>query len=116
KYWGQEGGRFTPVSRQRQVDAVRFLNANAFATPDYLLDQKVLCRTEEDGALPRVGSAPARLLPALLSASHKASLRVVAALGARPRRTRPHTTAGGAPDRCTHVPPRRIRGAGGTPG
>src|SRR5690606_18247890 len=66
KYWGQEGERFVPVPRQRQLEAVRFLNAEAFATPEYFLDREVLRRIEVDGALTRVGRAQARLLSSLL--------------------------------------------------
>lgn len=67
KYWGQEGGRFVPVPRERQAEAVAFLNLEAFATPEYFLDREVLRRIEVDGALTRVGRAQARLLSSLLS-------------------------------------------------
>ena len=66
KYGGQLGPRFTPIAAARQREAVRFLADNAFRTPDYLIDERVLRRIEPDGALRRVGSAQSRVLYALL--------------------------------------------------
>jgi hypothetical protein len=66
KYGGQLGPRFTPIAAARQREAVRFLAANAFRTPDYLVDERVLRRIEPDGALRRVGSAQSRVLYTLL--------------------------------------------------
>jgi hypothetical protein len=68
KYGSQPGPRFTPVSPQRQRQAVAFLAANAFETPRFLLDQSVMRRIEPNGALRRVGSAQSRVLNALLDA------------------------------------------------
>jgi hypothetical protein len=62
KYGGQLGPRFTPIAAARQREAMRFIAANAFRTPDYLLDASVLRRIEPDGALRRVGSAQTRVL------------------------------------------------------
>jgi hypothetical protein len=84
KYWGQVGGRFEPISRERQVEAVRFLNSEAFATPDYFLDREVLRRIEVDGALARVGRAQARLLTSLLSNTRMARMMEFEALAAEP--------------------------------
>lgn len=67
KYWGQDGPRFEPVSRDRQLQAMDFLRREAFATPDYFLDREVLRRIEVDGALTRVERAQARLLSGLMS-------------------------------------------------
>src|SRR5690606_11689546 len=82
KYWGQEGERFAPISRARQADAVRFLNAEAFATPQYFLDREVLRRIEVDGALTRVGRAQARLLTSLLANARLARMTEFEALSA----------------------------------
>jgi hypothetical protein len=68
KYGSQPGPRFRPVAPERQRQAVRFLSANAFETPRYLLDTDVLRRIEPNGALRRVGSAQSRILNALLDA------------------------------------------------
>jgi hypothetical protein len=83
KYWGQEGERFVPVPRQRQVEAVRFLNEKAFETPEYFLDQEVLRRIEVDGALIRVGRAQTRLLSTLLSNARLTRMMEYEALAAR---------------------------------
>jgi hypothetical protein len=66
KYGGQPGVRYTPVSRDRQQEAMRFLNEEAFRTPDYLLTPDVLRRIEVQGALDRVGRAQSALLAGLL--------------------------------------------------
>jgi len=66
KYGGQLGPRFTPVSAARQREAVRFLNANAFRTPRYLISTEIARRIEPEGELRRIGSAQSRVLFALL--------------------------------------------------
>lgn len=66
KYGGQPGVRFTPVPRERQVEAMRFLGEEAFRSPDFLLDPEVLRRIEVQGALDRVGRAQATILAGLL--------------------------------------------------
>src|SRR5690606_3000004 len=71
------------VPRQRQVDAVRFLNENAFATPQFFLDEAVLRRIEVDGAITRVGRAQTRLLAALLSDARMSRMVEFEALAAR---------------------------------
>jgi hypothetical protein len=67
KYAGQDGVRFTPVSKQRQAAAVRFLNENAFATPTWALDPQILRRIEPVGALDRVRQAQTRVLGSLFN-------------------------------------------------
>lgn len=69
KYGSQPGPRFTPVSPARQREAIRFLAANAFQTPTYLLDPSILRRIEPDGTIRRVGAAQARILSVLLDDS-----------------------------------------------
>jgi hypothetical protein len=68
KYGDQPGPRFTPVSRARQVAAVRFIEENAFRTPDYFIDTQILRRIEPDGTLKRIGAAQNRILGDLLDA------------------------------------------------
>ncbi|MEO8450238.1 MAG: zinc-dependent metalloprotease [Gemmatimonadota bacterium] len=67
KYAGQAGVRFTPLSRARQKDAIRFLNENAFATPTFFLQDDILRRIEVEGALRRVNAAQAGILGALMN-------------------------------------------------
>ena len=40
----QQGGAYTPVSRDRQREAVRFLTAQALTTPTWFIQQPVLDR------------------------------------------------------------------------
>ena len=66
KYGDQPGPRFTPVSRARQIAAVRFIEDNAFRTPDFFIDNTILSRIEPDGSLRRIGGAQNRILTDLL--------------------------------------------------
>ncbi len=65
KYAGQSGMRYTPWSRSRQQDAVRFLNENAFRTPTEFVLPNLLRRIEVEGALRRIGGAQASVLSTL---------------------------------------------------
>lgn len=58
---------FTPVSKARQVEAVKFLNDQAFATPQWAVDPQILRRIEPVEALSP--SALARNDPPLLTKS-----------------------------------------------
>jgi hypothetical protein len=66
KYGDQPGPRFTPVSRARQIAAVRFIEDNAFRTPDFFIDNTILGRIEPEGSLRRLGGAQNRILTDLL--------------------------------------------------
>jgi hypothetical protein len=68
KHIGQEGVRFTTVPRQRQVQAVDLLLANAFATPQWLVQPNLLRRMEPAGAMARIRSAQTSVLNSLLQA------------------------------------------------
>ena len=48
-YGNQEGLRFMPISRERQREAVAFLNQNAFPTPTFFLVEDILRRIEPSG-------------------------------------------------------------------
>jgi hypothetical protein len=54
KYPNQPGVIHTAVPRARQLEAVRFLNENAFTTPSYFLDPEVLRRIEPTGFVDRI--------------------------------------------------------------
>src|SRR6185436_9012744 len=73
---------FTPLPRNRQKAAVRFLNENAFATPVFLLDTRILRRMEPEGTLRRIGSAQSRILTDLLDNDRLARLAEYKALAA----------------------------------
>jgi Met-zincin/Domain of unknown function (DUF5117)/Domain of unknown function (DUF5118) len=67
KHVGQDGVRFTPIARDRQLRAVQFLNANAFKTPSFLIDVNILRRIEPVGVLDRIETGQRRVLNSLLS-------------------------------------------------
>ena len=66
KYGDQPGPRFTPLPAERQRAAVEFVAANAFRTPDYFIDTRVLGRIEPEGTLRRISGAQSRVLSDLL--------------------------------------------------
>jgi hypothetical protein len=65
KYPNQAGVIHTAVPRDRQAEAVRFLNENAFATPTWLFDAEVLRRVEPSGFVDRVRARQTALLNTL---------------------------------------------------
>jgi hypothetical protein len=65
KYPNQSGVIHSAVPRARQADAVRFLNTNAFATPDYFFDPEVLRRIEPTGFVERIRVRQTALLTTL---------------------------------------------------
>jgi len=69
RHIGQEGVRFTPVPREQQVEAVRFLLANALTTPELLIRPEIVRRIEPTGTSNRVASAQTSVLNALLQTS-----------------------------------------------
>jgi hypothetical protein len=67
KYAGQTGVIFTPVSKDRQKEAVKFLNENAFVTPTWAIDPKILRRIQAVGVLATIRSAQGSVLNNLLN-------------------------------------------------
>ena len=51
---GQDGVRFWPVPADRQAEAVRFLNENAFQTPEFMIRPDILRRIEPSGVMARL--------------------------------------------------------------
>ncbi len=68
RHIGQEGPRFVPLPRERQVQAVEFLLAHAFSTPAFLVQPDLLRRIEPSGALARVRNAQSSVMNSLLQA------------------------------------------------
>jgi hypothetical protein len=66
KHIGQEGVVFNIIPKERQIEAVKFLNDNAFKAPKFALDKEVLRRIEPTGALNRVRTNQTRVLNTLL--------------------------------------------------
>lgn len=74
KHSGQDGVRFTPVPRERQAGAVKFLNESAFVTPPFFLKTDILRRMEPVGELERIRRAQSGMLNNLLSPARLARL------------------------------------------
>jgi hypothetical protein len=74
KHAGQDGVRFTPVPREQQAAAVRFLSENAFITPSWAIKPEILRRIEPSGALDRIKTSQQRVLASLLAGSRFARL------------------------------------------
>jgi hypothetical protein len=74
KYVGQEGVIFTPVPRERQASAVKFLNDNAFVTPGFFIKPEVLRRIEAVGVVDRVRNAQRSVLNNLMNPARLARL------------------------------------------
>ena len=62
----QEGAIYTPVPDDIQKNAVKFLNENAFTTPDWLLNKEILDRIESSGSVERIQNLQSRVLNYLL--------------------------------------------------
>jgi hypothetical protein len=65
KSGGQAGSVYTPVSRARQAEAVRFINENVFKAPAYLIRPDISERVEAGGIVPRINSPQQRVLGTL---------------------------------------------------
>jgi hypothetical protein len=74
KYGSQPGARFTPMPRERQKAAVKFIHDNLFTTPTWLLDPQILRRLEPDGAVARINSAQRGVLISLMNDERMARL------------------------------------------
>lgn len=66
KSGSQPGPVYTPLSRARQADAVRFLNENVFKTPTFLIRPEIASRIEAGGMVQRIDNAQGRVLTNLL--------------------------------------------------
>lgn len=66
KHGGQDGVLFNPVERERQAAAVKFLNENAFRTPQFFVRPEILRRIEPQGVLDRIRNAQRMILNNLL--------------------------------------------------
>jgi hypothetical protein len=66
KHIGQAGLRFTPVPRDKQAEAVRFLLDNAFRTPQLMVKTEILRLISPTGAMARVRTAQNSVMNSLL--------------------------------------------------
>ena len=65
KSGGQTGSVYTPISRARQAEAVKFLNENVFKAPAYLIRPDISERVEAGGIVPRINAPQQRVLGTL---------------------------------------------------
>jgi hypothetical protein len=66
KSGGQAGSVYTPVSREKQAEAVRFINENVFKAPAYLIRPDISERVEAGGMVPRINAPQQRVLGTLM--------------------------------------------------
>jgi hypothetical protein len=67
KHAGQDGVRFVPVPKEKQANAVKFLNDHAFTTPTWAIKPEILRRIEPAGILDRIKTSQQRVLGSLLN-------------------------------------------------
>lgn len=67
KSGSQPGVVYTPLSRARQQEAMRFINENVFQTPTYLIQPAIARRIEAAGMITRITNAQARVLTSMLN-------------------------------------------------
>ena len=66
-WFGQADQVYAPVAREKQKEAIAFLNEHAFKTPAELIDPALLARLEAGGAPDRILAAQKRLLASLIN-------------------------------------------------
>jgi hypothetical protein len=74
KVVGQEGRIFSPIPKEEQQGAVKFLLDNAFTTPLWMVDEEILRRIEAVGAIERVHAAQNRVLTTLMNSARFARM------------------------------------------
>src|SRR6185437_2984679 len=67
KSGSQPGAVYTPLSKARQIEAMRFLNENVFQTPTFLIQPEIARRIEAGGMITRITNAQTRVLNGLLN-------------------------------------------------
>jgi Matrixin. len=67
KSGSQTGAVYTPLSRARQQEAMKFINENVFQTPTYLIQPSIARRIEAGGMITRIVNAQTRVLTNLLN-------------------------------------------------
>jgi len=62
KSGSQKGAVYSPISRMRQAEAMRFIVQNVFETPTYLIKPEIGARIEALGMIRRINAAQLRVL------------------------------------------------------
>jgi hypothetical protein len=78
------GLRFRPLERERQREAVQYLNRTAFEIPDIFLSEDILRRIEPNGVVSRFRTQQQRILNSLLSQDRLERLVEFEAMAQRP--------------------------------
>ncbi len=63
----QKGGIYTHVSKERQKAAIKFLNDEIFKTPTWVINKKIIDRTESSGVTNRIKGMQSRVISRLLN-------------------------------------------------
>ncbi len=63
----QEGNIYQPVDKEYQQKAMEFMNAHAFTTPHWLLEENILRNIEHAGAISRIQTLQGRQLAAVMN-------------------------------------------------
>lgn len=71
----QPGVRFTPVSKSRQIEAVKFLNENLFKTPTWVLPADIVRKLEPTSGQARLLNLQRAILGQLLASSRLTRLQ-----------------------------------------
>jgi hypothetical protein len=66
KTFGQDGPVFQVIPRERQRDAIRFLTQQAFETPRWMIDEKILSRIEKPSTVERIRALQVQTLNRVL--------------------------------------------------
>ncbi len=74
KTYDQPGYVYTHVSEARQKEAVKFLNEQAFDTPDWMINEEILRKIEPGGVVNRIRQYQERVLDRLMDFSRLARL------------------------------------------
>ncbi len=74
KTYEQEGAVYTPVAKAHQREAMKFLQAELFDTPEWMLDQEIFSKTEYSGTIDRIRAMQVRTLENVLSLGKMARL------------------------------------------
>jgi Met-zincin len=67
KSGSQAGAVYSPLSKARQQEAMRFINENVFQTPTFLIQPAIARRIEASGMIARITNAQSRVLTSLLN-------------------------------------------------
>ncbi len=69
KYGGQKGAIYTPLSRARQVEAMKFITENVFKTPSFFIVPEISTLIHPEGATSRITNAQGAILQSLFDGS-----------------------------------------------